>query len=437
MSDEKSAEAEETAPIEHTGGADDPLQDAERVVAAFGGIRPMATQLGIAATTIQGWKSRGHIPEGRRQSVLDAAAAVGIDLTAVPPAEEPEEIEATEEEAGAPADEPQPTAQPARAASGGNGVAWLAVVLAGAALAAVLTEPKWEPILYGRQSAAASADIQTLKSRVAALEKRRPAADISDRLAAVEQGLSDLRARASAAAAPDSGPRLAALSSRIDSLASDLDKASARVSTARADVSAELDTLREAVSALREKVEQAVVDTAASTARKSAALVAVGALEVALNDGAPYAPALDAVKKAAPDHPEVVAATGSLAAHADTGIPTRAQLARRLDAIAANRGTPLWQANGDSWTDKVLRKIASVVSIRKLNKADLESGSLDRAKRALADKDLPGAIAVLDGATGDAAQWVSDARARMAADKALNKLRLWAIASLDTSTTTK
>ena len=35
------------------------LDNAEKVVAAFGGIRPMAKKLGVAVTTVQGWKERG------------------------------------------------------------------------------------------------------------------------------------------------------------------------------------------------------------------------------------------------------------------------------------------------------------------------------------------------------------------------------------------
>ena len=47
---------------ERAGTLDDPLRDTEMVISAFGGVRPMASRLGIAATTIQGWKSRKNIP---------------------------------------------------------------------------------------------------------------------------------------------------------------------------------------------------------------------------------------------------------------------------------------------------------------------------------------------------------------------------------------
>ncbi len=58
-----------------------PLENAEEIIDRFGGIRPAATKLGAAVTTVQGWKDRGRIPAARRQEILDAAAENGIDLS--------------------------------------------------------------------------------------------------------------------------------------------------------------------------------------------------------------------------------------------------------------------------------------------------------------------------------------------------------------------
>lgn len=67
---------------------DPPATDATRIIEAFGGIRPMAAKLGIAATTVQGWKKRGAIPEARLVDVLRVARESGIDIesSAAPPA---------------------------------------------------------------------------------------------------------------------------------------------------------------------------------------------------------------------------------------------------------------------------------------------------------------------------------------------------------------
>lgn len=56
--------------------------EAERIIAAFGGIRPMAKTLGIAVTTVQGWKERGAIPLKRMAEIREHAARAGIDLAA-------------------------------------------------------------------------------------------------------------------------------------------------------------------------------------------------------------------------------------------------------------------------------------------------------------------------------------------------------------------
>ncbi|MGP1394800.1 MAG: uroporphyrinogen-III synthase [Inquilinaceae bacterium] len=51
---------------------------AARIIARFGGIRPMATKLGAPVTTVQGWKKRGSIPAGRHAEIRTAAQAHGV-----------------------------------------------------------------------------------------------------------------------------------------------------------------------------------------------------------------------------------------------------------------------------------------------------------------------------------------------------------------------
>ena len=51
--------------------------DAGRVIEAFGGIRPMAKKLGVAVTTVQGWKERNAIPI-RRLDELRALSLIHI-----------------------------------------------------------------------------------------------------------------------------------------------------------------------------------------------------------------------------------------------------------------------------------------------------------------------------------------------------------------------
>ena len=53
---------------------------ADKVIKEFGGVRPLATRLDITASTVQGWKKRGVIPDPRIKSILEAANEDGISL---------------------------------------------------------------------------------------------------------------------------------------------------------------------------------------------------------------------------------------------------------------------------------------------------------------------------------------------------------------------
>lgn len=60
-----------------------PIENAEEVIRKFGGIRPMASKLGVPVTTVQGWKKRNTIPGDRVVEVLSGAQALDIDLSDV------------------------------------------------------------------------------------------------------------------------------------------------------------------------------------------------------------------------------------------------------------------------------------------------------------------------------------------------------------------
>lgn len=86
MSDDRNAEdsgiSDGTAPEKDAGEATPApgTPGADAVIEAFGGIRPMANQLKVAVSTVQGWKARNHIPESRWRDIIAAAAAAGVDL---------------------------------------------------------------------------------------------------------------------------------------------------------------------------------------------------------------------------------------------------------------------------------------------------------------------------------------------------------------------
>ena len=52
------------------------FNEVEQVIKAFGGLRPMATALGVPVSTVQGWKERNAIPKARHGEVQQAFAAL-------------------------------------------------------------------------------------------------------------------------------------------------------------------------------------------------------------------------------------------------------------------------------------------------------------------------------------------------------------------------
>jgi len=58
----------------------DSLAPAPAVIAAFGGIRPLAAALGVTPSTVQYWAMTGAIPQWRRDSIVKAATKSGVTL---------------------------------------------------------------------------------------------------------------------------------------------------------------------------------------------------------------------------------------------------------------------------------------------------------------------------------------------------------------------
>ena len=417
---------------ERAGTLDDPLRDTEMVISAFGGVRPMASRLGIAATTIQGWKSRKNIPENRRQVVLEAVKADGLEIAIL------QINDAMKDESSGPdtvtkvAGETFAVAEHRRQASR-IGPVWPALIVGIIAATGILTFPKWSPLIHDIPQAEVPRDVI---DRLDALERRPKVRDLTNRISAAERVLDGLQRSDASLPQTNLTPQLRALSIRVDALTQALETARSEVRAADDGSAATLSRMQETVDALSQKMDQAAVDTAQSSVRNLSVLVAVGALEVTLGEGLPYAFALASIEQLAKtDDEDYTQSVAVLDAHAATRIPTRSQLVSRLEAIIGNRGKPIWVAETDSWSDRILRKIDAVISIRQVNKGSGMAGELRRARAALTTNDLKGAAEALQKAGGSAGDWARDAMRRVVADQALYRLRFWALKALETATT--
>jgi hypothetical protein len=156
---------------------------------------------------------------------------------------------------------------------------------------------------------------------------------------------------------------------------------------------------------------------------------AVARLGAALSESTPYRAELDETRALAEGDGRLGAILASLDAYADSGAPTLADLTRSFDAVATEAARVKPVLDGDGWLVAVVNRIATLVSVRRVE--DLDSAhpvdaALGRAERALRDGDLSAAIAALQtlkGASAEvAADWLSSARARAAVDAAKPRL---------------
>jgi len=253
--------------------------------------------------------------------------------------------------------------------------------------------------------------LDELASRLAALEARPmpepPPSDTAllERLAVLEQTLAALEQRTSIG--PDAG----------------------QVAVTMADnrrLSGELARLQDEVAAL-----------GASSARPAAReglLLAVGQLRESLRRGAPFPAELRTVQALAGDEPGLVAALAPLAPMADKPPAAREALLARFPALAATAGREAQidilsgQASEGSWWSGIAQRLSSLVAVRRVGEVagDAPLSRLARAERAAAGGDLAETVAALDGVPGPAAEtlapWLTEARARLAADRAAEAL---------------
>lgn len=403
-----------------------PLTPTERVIEAFGGIRPMAAKLTVPVTTVQGWKRRNAIPEQRHADILAAARTHGIALDpaelartrpATPEEGAPEPVDLSEPETppgpprvGPPTIPPPPPAEPP-----GNVAksAWTAAAVAVVAAAIAVTSPIWSPRLFGPSTPTpAPQGSPTLGDRVAFIEKRLAdlpsgTSEAIDGLgkrvealekppggpidpAAIEKGRADLAARVDAiqqkldqlaGTAPQQGQpqqpapaapapaapapeAVAALEARVAALES----AQAAVKTL-GDTVATLSSGSQAngstLAALQQQVDavKATVERLRNSDTGAQALsLAAGQLRSALDTGAPLDETLALLRGLAQNDPGLANAVAALEPAAK-GVPSRTALATGF-AQAAEAARKADQPEGGDWVDRSLSVVQDLVTVR-------------------------------------------------------------------------
>jgi hypothetical protein len=323
---------------------------------------------------------------------------------------------------------------------------WLAALLV-VVVAGVLSSPFWaaavRPLLpWGEPSDAAKDD--ALAQRVAALEQRPVAAPIDQDAmksaqAALEQKIAALEGAVAALRQTqgDVAPKAA-----LTQQSQRLDAAETQAAARAAAQDAEIDKMRQElaqrgaaggelatrVDALEHQVHaQNNIDRS-----EGVRVLALLQMREAVEAGQPFTAEYAALSQLAANDPELAAAARPLADAARSGVATRAELRRRLGDVADHIDSakaPRTKSAKSKWWEEALDHVRALVTVRHIDGA-AKTGSeaaVDAAQTALAQGNLAGAVAALDGVSGadtDAVKpWLEAARQRLAAEAALTRLQ--------------
>ena len=419
---------------------------AAALIARFGGVRPMASCLGVPVSTVQGWKQRDAIPLARREQIRAAAAEHGIALDEAMLAQV---IVMASGPVGETTEAPSAMAAPSqrRPMIAAVVLGVLALAIGGVALAGVL-----QPDLLGiKRSAPRAPSLAPLERRIVALEARPEAADskaLAERVEAMAAQLDTASAAAAearriAGAATGDPAMLAALGQKLAALelaltaetAERRDLAQRLLAALRAleaAAPAEDVAALEARIAAREQAGAAVADidrriAALEGAEKmrgeargdaTALALAAAGLRRAVAAGEPFADTLALARKFAGDDAATLAALDRLDAVATKGVPDEVALRASFAPAAEAARVALRSEGRTSWSDRALARLEGVVTIRRTEpRGDGPEAAMTRAEQRLAAGDLAGAdtaLAGLDGVAADAvAAWRERAGVRL------------------------
>jgi uroporphyrinogen-III synthase len=308
-----------------------------------------------------------------------------------------------------------------------------------------------ESALQSRQTSP-SPDLAGLTQRLDRLESematrptagQQPSTAAAPDVAALTQKIAALETRVAALQAQPEAPRAAADAAQVEKLSDET-----------AQLHTDLDALKAQLAALDQAVAARRDDAGAV-----AFILAVGNLGSALSTARPFAAELGAVSELAAKDPALSAsveeATAPLAARAASGVPTLLELrarfpesARAIVAAAKQQAQPAeeqtdareWYDRPLEWLESAGEFVTSQVSVRPVGDVpgDDPGARVARAEVRLTEDALAAAVAELDGLTGAAAAaaaaWLDDARARLAAERAVAALQAAAVTRLGSGT---
>jgi len=255
-----------------------------------------------------------------------------------------------------------------------------------------------------------SVDVDAIKSAESALAHRVDQFEAT--VAATRAGLQQLEQRLGAAETQSSS-RAASAAAELQKIQQEL----SRLGSVAADFSNRLPAL-----------EQQMQSQSVAEQTDAALTMVLLQIREAVDQGRPFPAEYNALKALARD-PDLVAAAEPLADAAQSGVPSRAVLSKRLSELAGQVATATQASPESDWGAQALARLRALVTIRRIDGTSQTGpeAAVSGAQAALARGDLAGAVAALDSLTGANAQaahpWLRMARERLAVETALDRLR--------------
>jgi len=279
------------------------------------------------------------------------------------------------------------------------------------------------------EAAAASKSLGELNARLKNLEAMRQsgvastavADDIAARVVKLEQNI------------PQAG-NLAARVAKLENTGSQLQKADEVQRNSGEKLAGSLAGVEERLA----QVEKRSVAASASASSGSATVLMVAQLRDGVRSGAPFEKILAGLDGLAGNDPGMKAPLLMLGKHAKTGIPTLTTLRDEFASLASSIAAAANNRSGDSWFDKAVNKVSSLVTLRRIDGVgETVEAMVARAEARLKAGDLISAAKAVGGiearskaAHQVAAPWLSRAKARLAAERALASLHVHAVSLL-------
>jgi len=453
-----------------SGRGERAFPNAEAIIQGLGGIRPAAAKLGVPVTTVQGWKTRGRIPENRHVEIERTLMELGVSVTGgalvvgkdevSESLEMPDRVDSTEgrEEDNGSSVDPIPEVDVsdkksnivAGPRSSGGTFAGIAMVLSLLALLVVGVSvfrpgifPAPRPFnlehVYGRLDEfekrafqKLDANSQTLAENAANRETHEQRIeDINLRIEAIAGNLSTVGKSDNAAEIAqlreiitEIGTKVLATKSQFSEVFS---KEASKIETTVADLKSQFENVNTRIAALQsvqkkadEKISKAISWRSGTASVDVALLVAVGQLEAAVQSGLNIENALERLRRVASQDLGVTAALNDFEVVVTQELATSAELKQEFRQIRSVLAAGLPPAEGWGLADGAWAQLKAAVGLRRIG--DESSSPITLAERALASGDLSTAIEVTKGYGSEVDSWRKKLGVRLHLEKKLMRL---------------